>query len=230
VLGYGDHASGNDVMTTALQAGVQRLPGASGSGTTVLASSAVPQGSTVLAGVTVRASLSGETTSALGVNNAGVLPAAAGVLLDFGPQAPVVVSAATAVPAAVPGGPDRASASVRIPGQRPPNGRAESSGDGALPDEARDGSWAEGLVPGADLAGTPFDPNAAALGSESRQRASDACFADGSWLAEDQDTLWPDTNLGRAADAAVVAALTFLSGSWTAGRVDSQPRRRRWLN
>jgi hypothetical protein len=146
-------------------------------------------------------------------------------------QAPVVVSATTAVPGVVPVAPDRGSATVLIPGQRPTSPRGESSGDGALPlDEARDAAWAEGLVPGADLAGMPFDPNAdAALGSESRQRACDACFDDDSWLAEQPDTLWAGPNLGRASEAAVTA-LVLLGGSWNAGRVDSQPRRRRWLN
>jgi hypothetical protein len=206
VLGLGDHASGTDVMTTALQTGVRRLPEASGSTGSGVASSVVPLGSivsTLSAGMTFRVSLP-----------------------SFGPQAPV--SAATVVPVGL----DRGYTDALIPAQQPPNWRGESGGDGAPPpDEARDALSAEGSVPGSDLAGRPFDPSAAsALGSELRQRACDACFADGSWLAEDRDTLWSGTNLGAAPDAAAVAALAFLGGSWNAQRIDSQPRRRRWLN
>jgi hypothetical protein len=177
------------------------------------------------------------------VSNAGVVPAAATVpdgalsqrslavgLPDFGPQAPVVVSA-TAAPAAVPTGRDRASANGLIPGQRPPSRRGESSGDAALPpDEARDTASAEGLVPGANLAGVPFDPNRdVAPGIDQRQGACDACFADGSWLAQNRDTLWAGTNFGQAPEVVAVAALAFLGGSWSAQRTESQERRRRWL-
>jgi hypothetical protein len=88
------------------------------------------------------------------------------------------------------------------------------------------------LVPGADLAGRPVGPSAdAALGIDLRQRACDACFTDGSWLAEKRDALWAGTDLGRAPEAASAAvALAFLGGSWRAGRAQSQERRRRWLN
>jgi hypothetical protein len=153
----------------------------------------------------------GDAIAAPGVTNAGVLPAAAavpdgaanqrglaGVLRDVGPHAPMVVSAASPVPPAVP---SVAWGSRRLFGRR--------------------------VGSGADQAGQSFDSNpAAAPGIGWRQRACDACFADGSWLAEDRDTPLAGPNLGRVPEAASAAALAFLSGSWSARRVETEERRR----
>jgi hypothetical protein len=169
-------------------------------------------------------------------DGAGTVGSLAGVQFNFGPRTAAVLSDAATVPAAGAVGSDRESATVLVPGLRPPVSRVDGGGaDEALPgDEAEGAAPAGPLSPRAQPADPPEDPDAEAQADVLlRQRARDACFADGSWGA---DLAGPGTPLprgaaesSRPAPAAAIAAATlaFLGGCWGARRVETEERRRR---
>jgi hypothetical protein len=160
----------------------------------------------------------------------------AGVRFNLGPRTSAVLSAVTTVPAVGDVGSDRDSARVLVPGLWPPVRRTDGGGedDALLGDEAEDAAPAERLSPRAQPADPLENPDAEVQADGLvRQRARDACFADGSWVAE---LAAPGTPLSRGAaessrpaPAAAIAAatLTFLGGCWGARRVETEERRRR---
>jgi hypothetical protein len=150
-------------------------------------------------------------------------------LLDLGRQAPPVLSAAAAGSAAVPAEPSTQPSAIPAPALRPTVGRAE--GGGAAPsDEPGDDGQTDQPPPGANPAGSPVDPDAAAeAGVQLRRQACDACFADGSWMtaAAKAGLLGPR---GAPDPAAAEAALAVvLGGFWGVHRAAAESRTRRRL-
>jgi uncharacterized repeat protein (TIGR01451 family) len=243
VLGFDDHAGGNDVMTTALAAGMRRLPEAPGSATGAAAPSAMAQGSPVSSETIVQVSLTSESRTPAGaapavpgVGTAGVpsaatvtVPGASGnprglaqVLLNVGPQAPPLLSTAPAAPAAGAAGADRDSATDLVPGLRPPVPRVDSGGATPAGDEEPDAVPDDRPVP---PVGAPVDAGAAdAIEALGRLPARDAFFAGGLAMAG------PGADSGETlAPAALLAVLGALGGHWSASRPDPE-RRRRFLS
>jgi uncharacterized repeat protein (TIGR01451 family) len=249
-LGLGDQAGANDVMTGALAPGVRRLPEPLSSSGTAVGTAAAPASFGLSAAVpTARA---GQLESALpsaplstaprtqtiaallvpAVRDGGALlvpagvtqdgaasgPAQPGALLNVGhPTAPLFSGVATA-PAAVPVGSDL------VPGLWPPSRRLEKDGgDTALPnDDVPD------EVPAPGPAGPLVDPEADnQVEALARQRVSDRCFADRSWMAEPADPALLASG-AYAPDAATVAAalVMVLGGWWDVRPAESDPRRR----
>jgi hypothetical protein len=246
VLGLGDHADGNDIMTTTLEAGARRLPGVSTDTGALPGSPTFSAGATASAAPTVsptvgladapaRVSLSTSSRTEVGST---ILPATSGAILDrastagslaglqfnLGPRTSAVLPAAPAVPAVGAVGSDPDSESAVVPGLWPPVNRVDGGGeDDALPSaEAEGAAPADRLSPRAKPADTLVNPDAEAQADVLRQQARDACFADGSWGAAE-----PSSPARPAAIAA--AALAFLGGWWGAGRVETEERRRRFV-
>jgi hypothetical protein len=235
VLGFADHNSGNDIMTTSLSAGMRRLPEAVTSTSNSAASAGMP-GST---GVSAAASPAITPTVVLVGNlglaqptavREGATPAAvvgptandavfSAAVQGFSPAAivrglPLSVAAPAAVlpsnvppPAPVSTGTDRNSSGVPAPGVRPPGPIA----GGAASDDN-----SEGLP-----APTPAGDSTDAL---MLQRANDTCFADDSWAADQAESSAPIVN------AAAAAALILTLERWNdAGAAATVSRKRQLL-
>src|SRR5262249_38942512 len=143
VLGFGDHAGGNDLMTTALSAGLRRLPEAASSTSSTSSTSSV---TTFVSRPTDAVTVQPHAVQQVFVSPAAVdaafaatgvaTPAASAVLDRSGIQASVLLNIAAPVPgvqpimAASPGAvsarTDRDSTSYSVPGVRPPDPRMES--------------------------------------------------------------------------------------------------------
>jgi hypothetical protein len=228
VLGYGDHAGGNDIMTTTLDAGMRRLPEALSSNS-VVASAAVPVDTVGSAGslsaVATTALHAGElggaqrsvppftladlgsvevlTSAAIVQDEVGDLRNPASVPPSFGPQTPLVTSALTAVSAAMLKAPDRDWSNTLVPGLRPPVPYVEWGSNRALPQNAgADADQPGGLAPRANPGDAPFDQDAAGrIDVLFQQWASDASFANGFWTPGPAglETPWPAAEPSRAA-------------------------------
>jgi uncharacterized repeat protein (TIGR01451 family) len=210
VLGFDDHAGGNDIMTTTLDAGMRRLPealGSTGSGTVLV--SAAPDAGTAQPHVPQPAFTSRGAVDALFAATPGVTPVTltmpdwlvsqASVRLDLATTAPAILPAvATPTTSA---DTDRDSTSDPVPAFRPPTPRMES-GTALDNDDA-------GAAVGVLLS------TANATEAMLWQRASDACFAGRSWADKLADTAAilagdaaPSTDTGAA------AVLAFALGGW----------------
>jgi uncharacterized repeat protein (TIGR01451 family) len=172
VLGYGDHPGGNDIMTTALDAGTRRAPEALGG-----SSAAVPAdsgtGGTVTAGAVAAPTLPRlATTDAPVVTEApgDLAPSSAteaisdgagsatGIPLVLGPQGSATLFAPVADPAAVP---VDLSWRVLVPGLWPPVPTGESDRrDTSLPTDEAAALVGE-LAPGVDPADADFGADVA---------------------------------------------------------------------
>jgi Matrixin len=185
--------------------------------------------------------LSGPLPAAAGtLQNPAVSRAAlAGALLDLGHQPARILPAKVTAPEAVPAAPDRGSSGVVVQDVRRP--RAESGGGAVLADEEPDEVPAAPQVPQAEPAGPRGGPATEDEGNTPvRQRAGDACFADGSWRADPVSPVVPlgETVLKPAswaepaspaphAATAVVALAVVLGSGGGVVRVETEPRRQR---
>src|SRR5262249_4358062 len=109
----------------------------------------------------------------------------AAVLVNLGQQTSPVLTAAPAAPAAGAAGTDREPSSLLVPGLQPPVPRVEGGGGGGVVDDEKPEEVpVERRPPEPDPSGPLGAPPAAEeLGTLSGLRARDACFADGSWMA-----------------------------------------------
>jgi uncharacterized repeat protein (TIGR01451 family) len=225
VLGFGDHAGGNDVMSTTLEAGVRRLPEApatTGTGALFVSRAgtaeaappvAVPavSGTAALDAVFAAAATRGVTPTAATVQDGP--GSQAGVPLNLVPSAPAILPTVTTAPAAIVGTPGRDSINDPVPGVRPPSPRMESGNGAALDDDDAD-EQAGVLLPAANLTDALL-----------WQRAS---FAGDSWAADLAD---PAPLLAGdpipVADSVAAAALALALGGWWGTRpADTEPRKR----
>jgi uncharacterized repeat protein (TIGR01451 family) len=159
----------------------------------------------------------------------------AGILLNPGPQAAAVPPAASAASAVGSAGSDQGVPAVPAPVLRPPGGVEGGGGAAVAADEAPDAVPAVGPASTANPAGAALDPQgqgrveaaveSAAEPAEARsqRRASDACFADGTWTDE------PVGSSGPAVAPATALALGVLGGLWGAEQAGAAPRTRRRL-
>jgi hypothetical protein len=164
-------------------------------------------------------------THSEGISSSRIL---VGVLLPQGQQTPAVLTTAATVPAAPAARLDQGSSNYLVPGLQPPVPRGEIGGGGAVggveePEE----------VPVYRRAPEP-DSSALAVDRATedqvdtlvRQRERDACFADGSWMAN------VEAFSSRVpAPAAALVALGVLGGHWAGPRAKTERRTQgRFLN
>jgi uncharacterized repeat protein (TIGR01451 family) len=233
VLGFGDHASGNDIMTTTLDTGMRRLPEAPGN----VAAVAAQGGAAVSAGVSLSASSRtevGSTSTVPGataaIQDSGSQRSLSGALSQVGQQASGLVPITPASPAATPTGADRDASTAQVPGRRPPTG-LDGGSDLALPQTQAEGNAAgAGLLPAPSPAGGRSD-----LGGQAEvglwQQACDVCFADESGWAEPAEPATPLSGLavggpGLETAAAATVLTVALDSFRAARRPQTDPRRR----
>jgi uncharacterized repeat protein (TIGR01451 family) len=159
VLGYGDHPSGNDIMTTTLDTGMRRLPEALPDSSSIVAFAAMPVDSGALAGAQSAAAPTslyvGESRGdqrsvpAFTLGDMGTVEMLTGAAIahdevvaqrslewvppSFVEQTLAVSPAMTAVSAVMLTAPNRDWSRVLVPGLRPPAPGVERGSDWALP-------------------------------------------------------------------------------------------------
>jgi uncharacterized repeat protein (TIGR01451 family) len=241
VLGYSSHTSGNDIMTTALEAGVRRLPEATTS--TAAVGGVLPGGPGVPAGATANVALTGFPTTMLDVApTRGTL------------SAPSHTEVATAgIAAAVDS--QRSLSRILL------NGGQQTAPSPAGTAVAGDQDASDFLVPGlwpaspgeedSDIRALPSDP-AEDEAPVAGQQARDAYFAGDHWrdaLLEEESTLaWNQArdayfagsdqptesgmperawgSEGPGLEAAAVALAVWLDGFRDVQRPETNPRKR----
>ncbi|HKB35807.1 MAG TPA: M57 family metalloprotease, partial [Gemmataceae bacterium] len=184
----------------------------------------IPEGAFVAAGRDISLS----TAAGALQNSSGILRNLPGVLVNPGQQSTLILSTAAADPGAAA---SQDFSSILVPGLWPALLRLESGSDTLPADEAQDAGPPAWLPPRARPAATPLD-----LGAEDstemglRQRACDACFADGSWRLDEagRDVSAVDDS-GTAPDSATaaVAFAVVLGSYWGTPRGESERRTRR---
>jgi uncharacterized repeat protein (TIGR01451 family) len=222
MLGYGDHASGNDIMTTSLGTGMRRLPEALSSTDNITFVSRASDVGTPQRPVQQLSSFSTAAVDAVFAATRSATSTAittpdrpvsqASVLLNLVTPAPVLLSSVAMPPAMVTTGTDRDSASDPVPGLWPSRTRRDGGNEATQQDD-RETEEAIPLAP-----------------AEVRlwQRASDACFADDSWMPGQADTApaQPE-DAAQTTEAPAAAVLALAMAGWWGARPKAAASRKR---